>query len=708
MIAQGLMLSRELTAIYQGISTDPAFEEITGHFPIEDDEQLADLIEAEGRLRLRLNLPLTLGRYLDATPDLAQRAEPLDAAIDMALRFLARDGRGDEAAIEDLITQHPDFEEAIREAAALSNALWSTARVREQLAKSEIFELPCDFGPTLENGDQRYELQELLGQGAVGQVYLAVDRRLSEEGHPALVAIKVLPGEHRSAWARQQLIDEASKARRMDHPNVARVLDRGVSGHNKDFIVYEYVAGGDLGKWARRKKTLNVQGAVRIAARTARGVHAAHMAGLVHCDLKPNNVLLTTEVEPKVADFGIAIRSDEQSKSRQGEEGETDPLGNLAFMSPEQFRMEPGALTIPTDVYAMGGILYWLLTGQLPNGSSPEDIRHTHDPIQGRREPPSVREVRPEVDRDLEAICMRAMSVDANDRHGSAAGLADDLEAWLRVEPITWTRPSVLRRARLWVKRKPAQAVLTALMILLATASGVSLQHAREKRFEAAVLQDGLDREEQYRKDFRQNMGEVLEGIEASQKKGLSEQIFASVWVAEWLFGPTVLGEGVERQKLWEVRTKVVRDFLAEAEANGKADGFRSTMWESALCFWLIREGDHTEGLPMVTRNLEKWEAFLDPEDDWVLTIQAMQACAFVNRLTDPDAGDLDEKIRPADTNETARILEEADRVLNDIAPGSPMHRLVLDRMRLLYGPDLLNRPELAKTAADSLAKHRE
>ncbi len=113
--------------------------------------------------------------------------------------------------------------------------------------------LPCDFGPATKDGRPRYELRELLGEGALGQVYLAVDRHLSEQDHPAFVSIKLLRGQERSVLERQQLVDEATKARRINHPNVARVLDRGVSARDEDFLLYEYVEGGDLARWARRR-----------------------------------------------------------------------------------------------------------------------------------------------------------------------------------------------------------------------------------------------------------------------------------------------------------------------------------------------------------------------------------------------------------------------------------------------------------------------
>ena len=266
------------------------------HFQVAGDAELADLIDAEGRLRLRLKKSTLLDRYSSAIPDLASRPEPLDAAIDMALRSLARAGRADAELIHQLISVHPQFETAIRNAAALNNAIWSTRHVRQQVGAENSKELPSDWGPRIESGQRRYELRELLGQGAFGQVYLAIDRKLSEAGHPAFVSIKVLPGQGLSSWARQQTVAEATKARRINHPNVARVIDRGVSDQDEDYIVYELVDGGDLLQWARpHVKALEVNQVAQLVMRIARGVHAAHMAGLVHCDLKPNNIVITTE-----------------------------------------------------------------------------------------------------------------------------------------------------------------------------------------------------------------------------------------------------------------------------------------------------------------------------------------------------------------------------------------------------------------------------
>jgi len=707
-----LSFASELTVLYDGGRDDPDFADIRRRFDIDSDAQLADLIEADGRLRLRLNKPVTLQRYLGAVPDLPRRSEPLDAAIDMALRSLARSSHVDEKSIDRLVTAHPQFEPAIREAAALNNALWSTTHMQRHLAASAVKALPCDFGPVMEDGSPRYELRELLGEGAFGQVYLAMDRQLSEEDHPALVSIKVLPGENRSPWTRQQLIDEATKARRINHPYVARVLDRGVSAENQDFIVYEFVEGGDLGRWARRRKgSLRPPDAARLVAKIARGVHAAHMAGLVHCDLKPNNIVLDAESEPKVADFGIAIRAEEQGRPRPEEDGDAEPLGNLAFMSPQQYRTEPGALTIPSDVYALGGILYWLLTGVLPNGSTPEEIRRTHDPQRGRRQPPLLRPHNPEVDRDLEAICRRAMAVEPEDRYSSAAEVAGDLEAWLRHEPLAWTRPSLLRLAGLWTRRKPALAAALALILLLLIVGGIVVARlsavANQRRLDVAVAEARAEAEMRQRRLAREDLHGFIAGLEKARDEGLPAQVLREIWLSEWLFGPTVLGDGPERFELWRIRTDVVRDLLTKARAAGEENSFHALLWESALGFWLL-DDDYREAETVLDDNYRKWQALLDPQDPWLDHLRAMRACATVTRLahTDHAGGQLIDD-RPA-LEELAAILQRAADMLDADAPGSALHRVILDRQQVLYGPGLLDRPEQRKAAEDRMSELSE
>ena len=458
---------------YASATGDISFATLLQEYPVaQDDDQLAELIEADGRARIAVHREVDLSRYLSAVPDLAHRTVPLDAAIDIALRGLSGGPRPSPEAVRLLQSRYPDFSASIGEAASLAQAIWSTTGLRRRVDGPKR-QVPSDFGPQMPTGRPRFELPRALGAGGWGEVYLAVDRQLSEEGHEALVAIKFLTGSDRGPWARQRLVEEATKARRIDHPNVARVLDRGVSEEDEDYLVYEYVPGGDLGQWLQKQGHWPThREAARLVAKIARGVQAAHAAGIVHCDLKPGNVLMRDSGEPLVADFGIAVRAGERIEhSLGGAKGR--PVGNLAFISPEQFRMEPGSLSTASDVYALGGLLYYLVSRRLPNGESIEEIGNNHDRRNGRAQPPSIADQLSWLDQDLAPICQRAMSLDPGSRHLTAAAFADELEAWLGHEEIPWHRPSATRGIALWCRRRPALALSAALTIAVAL-GGVS------------------------------------------------------------------------------------------------------------------------------------------------------------------------------------------------------------------------------------------
>jgi serine/threonine protein kinase len=613
---------------------------------------------------------------LGAVPDLMEQADALDAAIDMALRWLAQYGQEGEPPVEELIKQFPDLAPAIREAAALNNVLWSTDSLRRHVAASRRPRLPCDFGPTLEGGGRRYQLLELLGEGSSGAVYLAVDRPLSEPGHEARVAIKVLTDERRSARRRQQLRDEATKARRIEHPNVARVLDRGVSDGGEDYIVYEHVDGGDLVQRVRQQRAgLPPDEAVRLMVKIARGVHAAHMAGLVHNDLGPRNIILTRQGEPKVSDFGIAVRTEEPPA--HDDTGYGYPVGNLAFMSPEQFRGAPGALTIPSDIYALGGILYWLLTGRLPNGADAEAIRRTHDSAREGREATPLHPYCPGADRDLEAICRRAMAVRPADRFGSAAEVADNLEAWLGHRPVAWTNPSTTRRLALAAKRQPALAAALALLALLTAGAAWGLGYlasvnARQQT-ETTELSSQLDVEQGRRTSFYWDIEKMQEKIQQLAADRIEDELLPMLWTTEWLFGPTVLGDTPERAELWHLRVDTVRDLVAEARDRGEDGDLETLWWETALGFWLVKAGAYEEAETLMTLNEARWADLLDVGDPWLGAVEAIQVCATAGRMLSRfEAGEIE-----GDVTALASDLERLEDELNARKPGSPLHTMV-------------------------------
>lgn len=635
---------------------------------MRDDSDLADVIEADGRWRLADHRPVPLERYLQAVLNLHQRPEPLDAAIDMALRGLAGGGRADEAAIRRLTEAHPELEAVIRESAALNDALWSTIRLHRHMQKSAPRELPCAFGPRMEDGRHRYELRELLGEGSFGEVYVAVDRKLSDADHEALVSIKILAGGERSEWTRQLLIDEATKSRRIRHPNVVNVLDRGVTELNEDFIVYEFVDGGDLYQWHRRHHAIaSIREIAALVARIARGVHAAHMAGLVHCDLKPGNIVLTGEGEPKVVDFGIAIRSAEHESMEARAADESGPMGNLAFMSPEQFRREEGALTIPSDIYALGGILYWLVTGQLPNGGTPEEVRGTHDRERGRLAPPSLREARVGIDTDLDAICRRAMAQNPQDRHGSAAALADDLDAWRAFEPITWTYSRPGRRLTLWARRKPSLAAASLAIVVLG--------------FVSALVGVKATTETRMRNEFQGKVAAYLSSWMAAEGEGLSFLTLQDLWLAEWLYGLKILGDELNRFQVWDKRIETVRNHIAIIEAKERPSPVEINIWRTSLAFWLIKRGDWREAEPEMEKVMAGWGSMLEPDDPWMDDMRILAASAAANRLVDPEAPPADAQER----TDVQRSLNAAFEVLDARRPGIPLHMLTIEQLIKLH-----------------------
>jgi hypothetical protein len=258
----------------------------------------------------------------------------------------------------------------------------------------------------------RYSIVRTLGGGGMGKVYLAHDEILDRD-----VALKVLR-EHLTEDEEfaERFKREALSAAALSHPNIVSVYDRGQEA-GTSYIAMEYVPGGTLKERISRGGPLEAGAATSVALQIAEALHAAHQRGVIHRDIKPHNVLLTSTGSAKVADFGIARAASAATISQR-----SMVLGTASYMSPEQAMGE--TVTPQSDLYSLGVVLYEMLTGELPyTAESPVAVSMKH--VNESLRPP--RELNPEIPEELNALITKLLAKDPDARYESASQLADDL-----------------------------------------------------------------------------------------------------------------------------------------------------------------------------------------------------------------------------------------------------------------------------------------
>src|SRR5918998_994605 len=262
--------------------------------------------------------------------------------------------------------------------------------------------------------DERYEVKGLLGAGGMAEVFLAHDEVLDRD-----VALKMLKDKFtENDEFVERFKREAQSAAALSHPNIVPIFDRGASEDGTYYIAMEYLSGGTLKDRILSKGALPARTAAAVALQIAEALRVAHERGVIHRDIKPHNILITDSGHVKVADFGIARAAEATTISDHG-----DILGTAHYISPEQAMGEP--VGPASDLYSLGVVLYEMLTGRVPfevENLSDLPAAHAGGP------PPHPRELNPEIPEGADALVMRLLCRDPDDRYATANHLIKDLK----------------------------------------------------------------------------------------------------------------------------------------------------------------------------------------------------------------------------------------------------------------------------------------
>ncbi|MCA9185201.1 MAG: protein kinase, partial [Planctomycetales bacterium] len=455
----------------------PSVASFLGNRPQLTVWQQASVLRVDQRCRWEDGHPLAVEHYMERYPQVLADDEVL---LDLIFaEFLLRDRHAPPADLNEFEHRFPQYIATLKQQVGLHRLLDETTETSE-------LHVPG------------YEIFGTIARGGTSVVYRARHIALERD-----VALKVLSaGPHSSGSLRQRFLSEASGIAQLRHPNVVMIHDVGqYQGH--PYMALELADCGTLAT-AFAGQALPSNTAAQLIASLAEAMHAVHQLGIVHRDLKPSNVLLFSgpspersdvagdqpntlldaksafeqqRLIPKVSDFGLAkfLQSTTADLTQSG-----DMIGTPAYMAPEQVTGNGPAVGPPTDVYALGAILYELLTGiPLYSGRSPFDALRAV--ARGIITPP--RQLVRRIPRDLETICMKCLELDPARRYATAGELTNDLTHFLQKRPISARPSSWWQRGKLWARRRPTTALLLAsLAVLIAAACGFWRWHLLRER----------------------------------------------------------------------------------------------------------------------------------------------------------------------------------------------------------------------------------
>jgi WD40 repeat protein len=537
-----------------------------------------------------------------AQPD---REARLEGAI---AEYLREAEAGQEPDREAFLARHPDLADDLRSFLADRDYLRRLAPPPEDSGATE------PHGPTAADpglGTVRYfgdyELVGELARGGFGVVYRARQVSLNRP-----VAVKmVLAGRLATPVEVDRFRREARTAANLDHPGVVPIFEVG-EHEGQHYFSMKLIEGGDLGRRMGRFRG-DYRACAGLVAAVARVVQHAHERGVLHRDLKPGNLLLDAQGRPHVTDFGLA-------KALQGPAGATQSgavVGTPAYMAPEQAAGQGRELTAAADVYALGAILYELLTGRPPfQADTPVEVllRVMRD------EPEPPRKLCPAVPSDLETVCLKCLGKEPNRRYASAADLADDLEAWLEGRPIAARPAGRLERSWRWARKHPEKAAVRAIAFAALLGALIFAAVWGARKYEDARAERDRQRAEAHREAVARQREErdqaARRGREMCEKGQVAEGV---LWLARALErGPAE--DGPEGRRAhdeivgWS-RLLLGRPVLPHAEVEGlllAPDG--RTVWMTTLEPGRTQALAAMTGRPVVAPRSDRGKAWrIDP-----------------------------------------------------------------------------------------------
>ena len=342
---------------------------------------------------------------------------------------------------------------------------------------------PDDSQPNRRIGE--YDIVDEIARGGMGVVYLARQRVLRR-----VVALKVLrSGDNASPEERERLLREAKAAAGLSHPNIVPIHEFSVH-QGQPYFTMDFIEGQPLDRMLE-KGSLNVRTAVSIIETVARAIAYAHTRGIIHRDLKPANIIIDTEGRPMITDFGLAVEQPGDGEPRRRMTMTGSIMGTIPYAPPEQAAGKIDQISERSDVYAMGAVLYEMVTGKPPfSGFTQFELMRrviNQDPVPPRR-------INPKVHRDVETIILKCLEKDSRRRYASAKSFADDCRSFLKGEVIAARPATVGYRCRRLMARRPLLTALSACVVILLLAVWIGLDHfralAREKEAKELELEE--------------------------------------------------------------------------------------------------------------------------------------------------------------------------------------------------------------------------